>query len=142
MAVTTYVYNSAKKDILSGAILPLTDTIKAAFVTSSYTVNIDTHTKFSDITNEITGTNYTAGGFTLANKTITQDNTNDLAYFDADDISQATSTFTFRGIVIYKSTGTSSTSNLLFFIDLGVDRTYAAETCVVQWPTTGIAKIA
>jgi hypothetical protein len=43
-----------------------TDTIKCALTTSTYTVDIDTHDFFNDVTNEITGTGYTAGGATLA----------------------------------------------------------------------------
>lgn len=49
----------------------LTDTIKVMLTTSSYTPNRDTHETKNDITNEISGTGYTAGGVTLASKTIT-----------------------------------------------------------------------
>lgn len=49
----------------------LTDTIKVALTTSSYAFNLDTHETFADVTNEVTGTGYTAGGATLGSKTIT-----------------------------------------------------------------------
>lgn len=49
----------------------LTDTIKVMLTTSTYTPNRDTHETKNDITNEISGTGYTAGGVTLASKTIT-----------------------------------------------------------------------
>jgi hypothetical protein len=39
-----------------------TDTFKAMLVTSSYTPNKDTHDKRDDVTNEVAGTGYTAGG--------------------------------------------------------------------------------
>ncbi len=55
-------------------------------VTSAYTPNQDTHTKRSDITNEVTGTGYTAGRATLANKSVSADNTDNEGVLDADDV--------------------------------------------------------
>lgn len=49
----------------------LTDTIKVSLHTSSYTPNLDTHETFADVTNEVSGGNYVAGGVTLASKTLT-----------------------------------------------------------------------
>jgi len=60
------IYNSFFEDLARGAIDLDTDTIRVMLVTSSYTENKDTHTKRSDVTNEITGTGYTAGGVTAA----------------------------------------------------------------------------
>ena len=59
------IYNSFKRDIMNGSIDLDTDTIKVMLVTSTYTPNQDTHTKRSDVTNEVSGTGYTAGGATL-----------------------------------------------------------------------------
>jgi hypothetical protein len=135
------IYNSFKKDIMSGGIDLDTDTIKVALVTSTYTPNIDTHTKFSDITNEVTGTGYTAGGVTLSSVTVTQDNTNDLAYMDAADVSWASSTITARGAVIYKSTGTASTSPLVCYVDFGADKSSSSGTFQITWDAAGIVKL-
>lgn len=133
------IFNSAKKKLIDGSIDLDTDTIKVAFTTSTFVPNIDTQDFFDDITNEVTGTGYTAGGYTLANKSVTVDTTNDRAYFDADDISSATTTITFRYGIIYKSTGTAATSPLIGYIDFVTDRVYTAETFVVQWaaPASG-----
>lgn len=49
----------------------LSDTIKCLLCSSSYTPNLDTHKYKSDVTNEITGTGYTAGGATLGSAAIT-----------------------------------------------------------------------
>jgi hypothetical protein len=49
----------------------LSDTIKCMLCTSTYTPNLDTHKYKSDITNEITGTGYSAGGATLGSAAIT-----------------------------------------------------------------------
>ena len=73
-----------------------TDTIKVALTTSSYTPNQDTHDYFNDVTNEVTGTGYTAGGNTLASKTITYDDANNVIILDAADSTWASSTITAR----------------------------------------------
>ena len=96
------IYTSFKKDIMNGAIDLDTDTIKVMLVTSAYTASA-THAKRSDITNEVTGTGYTAGGATLASATVTNVSTNGV--FDANDVAWTTSTITARGAVLYKSRG-------------------------------------
>lgn len=134
------VYNSIKKKFIDGTNLNLTsDTIKVALVTSSYTPNIDTHVFFSDVTNEVTGTGYVAGGATIANPSITVDTANDRAYFDADDTTWATSTITARGAVVYKSTGTAATSPLIGYVDFGADKSTTGDTFYIQWaaPASG-----
>src|SRR4051812_27928528 len=108
MSVTCTLYNSFKRDIMNGAINPASDTIKAMLCTSSYTPDIDAHTKRSDITNEVTGTGYTAGGMTLGSPAVTVDNTNDRGVFDAADDAWSSSTITARYAVLYKSRGGAS----------------------------------
>ena len=63
------------------------DTVELSLHTG-YTPDIDAHTQWSDVsaTEYSTGTNYTAGGETLANQDATQDNTNDRGVFDADNV--------------------------------------------------------
>ena len=108
------IYNSFKRDIMNGSIDLDTDTIKLMLVTSTYLPNQDTHTKRSDITNEVTGTGYVAGGFTLANKTVTQNNTTNKGVFDADDIVASNITLTdCAGAVLYKSRGGVATADEL-----------------------------
>src|SRR5574337_1708660 len=131
-------YNSFKVDIQSGNIDIDTDTIKCALVTSTYTPNIDTDTKWSNVTNEVSGTGYTAGGATLASVTVTQDNTNDRGVVDAADVTWSTATITARAAVLYKSTGTASTSPLICYIDFGSDQTSSGGNFVIQWNASGI----
>lgn len=132
------LYNSFKKDILSGAIDLTSDTIKVALVTSSYTPDQDGDADFSDVSDEITGTGYTAGGATLTSLSVTQDNTNDRGVFDADDVTWSTSTITARGAVVYKSTGTSATSNLICYIDFSTDQVSSAGDFKITWSADGI----
>lgn len=141
MAVSATVYNGAKGKLMTASINLSSDTIKVALCSSSYTPNIDTQVFFSDISNEVTGTGYTAGGATLTTKSVTVDTTNDLAYFDADDATWAASTITARYAIIYKSTGTGSTSPLLGYVDFGADKVSTGDTFTIQWATTGIFKI-
>lgn len=122
----------------NGAINWATDTTKVALTTSTYVPNIDTNTFFSDVTNEITGTGYTAGGATLASPTSSYDTASDQARFDAADTSWATSTLTARVAVVYKSTGTSTTSPLIFFVNFGADVSTTAGTFAITWDATGL----
>lgn len=118
------IYNSFKRDILSGTIDMDTDIIKLMLVTSAYTPNIDTHTKRSDVTNEVTGTGYTAGGATLANKSVSVDNALNKAMFTADQIVIPNATITARGGVLYKSRGGgASADELIAYADFGADIT-------------------
>ena len=114
------------------------DTIKISLHTSTLTPSPDTHTYFSDLTNEVSGTGYTAGGATLASKTLTQDNTNDRGVADAADTTWAASTITARYAAVYKSTGTPSTSAVIGIIDFGADKSSSATDFVIQYHANGI----
>ena len=131
------IYNSTKKKTMDADIDFAADTIKVALVTSTYTPNQDTHEFFDDITNEITGTGYTAGGATLGSKTVTQDNANNKSVFDAGDASW-NGTITTRGAVIYKYTGTDSTSPLIRYVDFGSDQSVTTDDFTIQWNAGGI----
>jgi len=135
------IYNSFKKKIMDGSIDLDTDTIKVALVTSSYTPSADNHDFFDDITNEVSGTGYSAGGATLANKAVTQDNTDDEGVFDADDVSWASSSITARGAVLYKSTGVAATSPLICYFDFTSDRITDGGTFTIQWNSEGILNL-
>lgn len=136
--MSSIIYNSAKRDLQNGAIDLNTDDIKVMLV-SGYTPNQDTHTKRSDITGEITGTGYTAGGKSLTTKTMTQDNTNNRGTFDADDLVWSTSTISATGAVFYKSRGgASSADELLYFMDFGATLSSTGGDFKVTMPAAGI----
>lgn len=137
--MASVLYNSFKRDIMNGAIDLDTDTINVMLVTSTYTPNIDTHTKRSDVTNEISGTGYTANGSPLASKVVSMDTAGDKGVFDAADLSWTTATFTARGAVLYKSRGgASSADELIGYIDFVTDRSCSNGTFTIQWDTAGI----
>lgn len=135
------IYNGFKKKIADGSIDLDTDTIKVMLVTSVYTPNIATHVFKSDVTNEVTGTGYTAGGTALTTKVVTQDNTNNLAYFDADDVTWAASTITARGAVLYKDTGVATTSPIICYFDFTTDQISSAGNFVITWNAAGILRL-
>lgn len=136
MAVTAYAYSNFAKFVNNGDIDFDTDTIKVMLTTSSYTPNQDTHDYVDDITNEVSGTGYTAGGATLASKTNTiSTNVNTL---DAADVTWSSSTITARYGVIYKDTGTPSTSPLIAYIDFGEDMSSSSSDFTISWNASGI----
>ena len=135
------IYNSFKQKIMDGSIDLDTDTIKVALVTSSYTPDQDSHEDFADITNEVSGTGYTAGGATLSNVSITKDNTDTEGVFDADDVTWSNSTITARGAVVYKDSGTPATSWLICYIDFGSDYSSVAGDFKIAWNSEGIVNI-
>ena len=119
--MASLIYNSAIDDMARGAIDFDTDTFKALLVTSTYSPNKDTHDKRDDVTNEATGTGYTAGGVTTA-CTVTKDTANDKVTLSFAAVSWATSTITARALVIYKSRGgASSADELVAYNDFGSD---------------------
>lgn len=118
------------------------DTIKVALCTSSYTPNQDTNTYFSDITNEVSGTGYSAGGASLTSKTLNYDASSNVLSLRAGTTSWTSATFTARYAVIYASTGSASTSPVLGFIDFGGDQTVSSGTFNIAWDATeGVLKI-
>ena len=142
MAVSATWYGNGLLLALSGSTINWTsDTIKCALATSTYTPDQDAHDFFNDITNEITGTGYTAGGVTLTTPTAAVVSASDYVKFDADDASWTSASFTARYAIVYKSTGVSTTSPLLGYVDFGADETVASGTFTITWDATGVLKI-
>jgi hypothetical protein len=102
------LYAKGKEKILSGSINFSSDTIKAALLSSSYTANLSTDEFWSGISGNVLNTPQTLGS-----KSVTA------GVFDAADVTftAVTSGSTAKAIVIYKDTGTASTSPLIAYID-------------------------
>ena len=126
--MASLIYNSAVDDMARGAIDFDTDTFKVMLVTGSYTPNKDTHDKRDDVTNEVSGTGYTAGGVTSA-CTVTKDTANDRVTLSFAAVNWATSTITARAAVIYKSRGGAASSDeLVCYVDFGGDVSSSSAT--------------
>lgn len=142
MAVTAFWYGSANLNAWDKKIDFNSDAIKCALTTSSYTPAQDTHDFFNDVTNEVSGTGYTAGGATLANCTVGYTAGTNVLKFDADDAVWTTSTITARYAVVYDSTpGTAATNPLILYVDFGADVISTAGTFTIAWDSAGLATI-
>ena len=120
--MASLIYNSFYDDLARGNIIPSSDTFKVMLTTSAYTEDKDLHLKRSSITNEVSGTNYIAGGQAIT-ATVTKDLVNDRLDISFGSVTWSTSTITARKAVIYKSRGgASSADELVCVIDFGTDQ--------------------
>jgi hypothetical protein len=126
--MASLIYNSFVDDMARGAIDFDTDTFKVMLVSSAYSPNKDTHDKRDDVTNEVSGTGYTAGGVTSA-CTVTKDTANDRVTLSFAAVNWASSTITARAAVIYKSRGgLASADELVCYVDFGADVSSSSAT--------------
>ena len=119
------------------------DTFKLALYTSSADLNANT-TAYSS-TNEVTGTNYTAGGGTLTRLgVVTSNNTasTGVGFTDFNDLTFANSTITARGALIYNNTpsansnaNTTLTNAAVAVLDFGSDKTSTDGDFTIVFPT-------
>lgn len=134
-------YGLGLQSLVNGEIDFDTDTIKVMLTTSTYAPDQDTHRYKSSVTNEVTGTGYTAGGATLASKTVTYDTATNTVILDAADVSWAGSTITARRAVFYKDTGTAATSPLLCWWDFESDQVSTAGAFTLTLAANGIYRL-
>jgi hypothetical protein len=126
--MASIIYDSALEDEATGAIDYDTDSFKVMLTTSSYVPNKGTHTKRSDVTDEVTGAGYSAGGAS-ATVTVTKDVVNHRVDISLGAASWATATITAAFAVYYKSRGGASTSDeLVAAIDFGGNVTSTGAT--------------
>jgi hypothetical protein len=131
MAISQAMCTSFKLALLDGEMDFSSDTsqtFKIALYTSAATLGATT-TVYS-VTNEVSGTGYTAGGDTLTVVAPTTSGTT--AYLDFADTTWATATITARGALIYQSGGTNPAVAVL---DFGADKTSTAGDFTIQFPT-------
>ena len=132
MAITQAMCTSFKVALLDGEMDFSSDTsqtFKIALYTSAATLTAAT-TAYS-VTNEVSGTGYTAGGNIL---TISANpaSTGTTAFLDFADTTWTDATITARGALIYKDGGTNPAVAVL---DFGADKTSTAGDFQVQFPT-------
>jgi hypothetical protein len=130
------------------------DTFKLALYTSSADLNANT-TAYTT-SNEVTGTNYTAGGGTLTRLgVVTSNNTasTGVGFTDFSDLTFANATITARGALIYNNTpsansnaNTTLTNAAVCALDFGSDKTSTDGDFTIVFPTatntTAIIRIA
>ena len=130
------------------------DTFKLALYTSS--ASIDANTTAYTTSNEVTGTNYTAGGGTLTRLGVVTSNNNastGVGFTDFSDLTFANETITARGALIYNNTpsansnaNTTLTNAAVCALDFGSDKTSTDGDFTIVFPTatntTAIIRIA
>lgn len=113
---------------------------KVMMTTSAYTPNYDTHDFRNDLTNEVSGTGYTAAGQALTSTEITL--SSGVLTFDAADLTWAASTISAaRKAVEYFNVGSSATDALAWLSEFAADASSAGGDFVIQWAAGGILTI-
>jgi hypothetical protein len=136
--MASIIYNSFLDDVFRGNIDCDTDTFYVLLVTSSYTEDKDVHDKRDDVTNEVSGTGYTAGGV-AATVTVTKDTANDRIDVSLGSASWASSTITARKAVYYKRRGGAASADELVAVnDFGSDVITSSGTFTLNASTVRI----
>ena len=130
MAITQAMCTSFKAEILDEQHDLVADTLKIALYTSS--ANLDASTTAFTTTQEISGTGYSSGGVELTSRTVSTSGTT--AFFDADDPTWTSASFTARGALIYNSTNSNKAIAVLNF---GGDFTVSSGTFRIVFPAAG-----
>jgi hypothetical protein len=87
------------------------------------------------VTNEVTGTGYTAGGQALTTLSVTAVGTQ--GKWTADPTTWSSATITARYAVIYKHRGgASSADELVQIVDFGSDKTSSGGDFTITWDAT------
>ena len=117
MATASLIYDGYIDRTVRGGIKTDSDTFKCMLV-NGYTPNKQSHNFRSDVTNEVSGTGYTAGGQSCT-LTTSESTGNDQEQIAFGNETWANSSITATGAVIYKSTGTASADPLVAYVDFG-----------------------
>lgn len=118
------LFNSAPDDLARGNINFSADSFKVMLVGPGYIPNKDTHTKRSDVTNEVSGTGYTAGGVAVV-PTVTKNTATDTVVITFPAVSLPDVVLAgVRQAVYYKARGgAASADELIGVADFGADFT-------------------
>ena len=134
MAITQAMCTSFKAEILDEVHDLVADTLKIALYTSS--ANLDASTTAFTTTQEISGTGYSSGGVELTSRTVSTSSTT--AFFDADDPTWTSASFTARGALIYNS---SNSNKAIAVLNFGGDFTVSSGTFRIVFPAAGASAI-
>lgn len=125
--MASFAFNSFLDDVFKGNILS-TDTFYVMLCSSAYAPDQDAHTKRSDVTGEVTGAGYSAGGQVIV-PVLTKNTTLNRAEFVFPQVTWPSSTITARRAVYYKRRGGAASADELVCVDdFGADVTTGAGT--------------
>lgn len=142
MATTGKFYGKFLLSLANKEIDLDTDTLKVMLCTSAYTPAQDTHQYKSDVTGEVSGAGYTAGGATLSGVTVTYDAATNKLVLDATDVAWSDATITARHAIIYDATpGSDATRPLIAYMSSDTDISSTSSTFQLTWHADGIASL-
>jgi len=126
--ITQTITNQFKSDILQGVQNLLTDSLYLALYTGNATLGATTTAYTS--ANEVTSTNYTAGGQLVTGVTINTDTQNNVVYVSFNNVTWTSVSFICRGALLYNS---SKSNHSIAVLNWGSDKN-AGPNFVVQLP--------
>jgi hypothetical protein len=113
---------------------------KVGMVTDTHTPNFDTHNFRDDITNEVSGAGYTAGGKAYTTTEVTL--SSGTLKYDSDDVAWTGSTITSaEAAFLYRDTAAAATDELYLMSDFGSPASTSSGTFTIQWAAAGIFTI-
>ncbi len=126
--MANFIYGKAKQSLLNGEFNISSDSLKVLLVTDSYVPSQNTDQFVSNI----------SGSYIKERTSSLTNVTNILGVIDADDVTVAQySGLAFKALVIYKDSGTDSTSRLLAYIDTATGIPFAginsATNITINW---------
>ena len=143
MASTALLYSGVFSAAFNKEIDLLADTIYLMLCTNSYVVAQDTHDYKDDVTNEVSGTNYTAGGTQLLTDTFTYTAGTNVWKYDAADtvFSNVTITGIRIGVIYDRTPASDATRPLILSQEETSDFSPSAADFTMQWNASGIFTI-
>jgi hypothetical protein len=137
MAITQAMATSFKVDLLNGVHAFGTSVVRGSTAADSFylalytsAATLDATTTAYTVTNEATGTGYSAGGQLLAVSQVPT-STSTTAWLDFDNETWTSSTITARGCMIYNST---QSNKCVAVLDFGADKTSTDGDFTVIFP--------
>ena len=142
MAVTAKAYGLFAKSLAEKKVDLGSDNLKVMLCSVAYTPDQDAHQFKSQVTGEVTGTGYTAGGQLLTGVSLSYDPATNTVKLDADDPSWPSSTITARYAVFYDDTpSTAATKPLIAYVDFGADIATTAGAFTLTLDANGIVRL-
>jgi len=129
------IYNRLKANLMNKEVDLEADTINVALYDNSHAFTA-TDTDYTTTNELATAGGYTQGGAALAGKAVTEAAT---TYWDANDLSWTSATFSCYHCVIYDA---SVSNDLICSIDFGGEQTITSGTFTIAWHANGIISLA
>lgn len=143
-SATGKLYGNGLLHLLDGSVIWGSDDVYLALASSSYTPDIDAHDFWNDVTaNEVTGTNWSAGGVQADGETLSLVGASDRVEFDITDESTATVTLSDgKHLIVYTRTpGTDATRELIGYATFDTALAPAGGTLLLDFSANGFVYI-